>query len=234
MSDARAKLTVADRPNLKDVAASYLRDRIFAGRLKPGAKIDQDLLAAELGCSRLPVREAIITLAAEGLVDNIPRRGAFVAQLTQDDVLDHYIVFGTLSGLAAERAATSLSDEDLDRLEQINEKIKVSDDPEEQEELNFRFHQVINRAGASHRLTAVISLLATSMPSRFFEFTSGWGERASIEHAQIVEALRAHQPAVARDAVAGHLRSGGERAVEMLSASGFWDDEPAAATASSD
>lgn len=206
-------------------AAGYIRDRIFAGELRPGDKIDQDIVAQELGFSRLPVREAIITLGAEGLVDNIPRRGAFVARLTPDDVLDHYTIYGVLCGLAAERAAQTLADEDLAELEKLNRLMKRTEDPARQEELNFRFHQIINRAGSSRRLTAVLRMLANNMPSRFFEFTADWGTRAYTEHREIIKALKARDPAAARDTVAAHLRSGGEQGIHMLRAVGFWDEE---------
>lgn len=215
------------RPNLKDEAASHLRDRIFSGRLRPGDRIDQDAVAEELGTSRLPVREAIITLGAEGLVNNVPRRGAFVAPLTPDDVLDHYTIYGVLCGLAAERAAHTLDSDQLAELAELNRRMRRAQDPAVQEELNYRFHQIINRAGSSRRLTAVLRMMTDSMPTRFFEFTEDWGTRAYRDHRAIIRALEAGDGDGARVAVAAHLRSGGEQGVAALRAAGFW--EPAGA-----
>ena len=61
--------------------------------------------------SRLPVREALIELAHESLIDAVPRRGAFVARLDRADIVDHYRIFGLIAGLAASRAATALTEE---------------------------------------------------------------------------------------------------------------------------
>ena len=88
----------AIHPSLKDSAADYLREQILTGQLTPGTKIDQDEISAALGISRLPVREALIQLANEGLVDAVPRRGAFVASLERADIVDHYRVSSGLVG----------------------------------------------------------------------------------------------------------------------------------------
>lgn len=213
------------RPNLKDEAATFLREEIFAGRLKPGDRIDQDQIADDLGISRLPVREALITMAAEGLIETLPRRGAFVARLARDDVLDQYVIFGTLSGLAAGRAAETLTSDQLDELAALIAAMETSKDSASQEQLNFRFHQIINKAGSSRRLTAVLGQLAKTMPTRFYEFTEDWGERAIGEHQAILEALRTGDPRRAADTVSMHFRSGGEEAVKMLDSLGFWPSE---------
>ncbi len=210
------------RPNLKDEAADFLRDAIFAGRFRPGDRIDQDQIAADLGVSRLPVREAIITLSTEGLIDMMPRRGAFIARLTRDDVLDHYVIFGVLSGLAASRAVEVITDDQLDDLATLITAMGTSKDPVAQEQMNFRFHQIINKAGSSRRLTMVLGQLSKNMPTRFYEFTQGWADRAICEHQAILDALRSGDPRLASAVVAMHLRSGGEQAVKMLDSLDFW------------
>ncbi|TCJ31438.1 GntR family transcriptional regulator, partial [Parafrankia sp. BMG5.11] len=68
--------------NLKDEAASFIREAIVSRALPPRSKIDQDEVADALGISRAPVREALIELAQKGFVDAVPRRGAFVAEVT--------------------------------------------------------------------------------------------------------------------------------------------------------
>jgi DNA-binding GntR family transcriptional regulator len=88
VSDVRPVLA---RPkNLKHAVASLIRERIFSGGLRPGSRVDQDALAEAFGVSTMPVREALISLEAEALVVNVPRRGSYVADLTRDDVRDHY------------------------------------------------------------------------------------------------------------------------------------------------
>lgn len=220
------------RPNLKDEVAGHLRDLILSGRLRPGDKINQDGIAAQLGVSKLPVREALITLETEGLVENVARRGAFVAQLTPDDVLDHYAIYGLLSGLAAQRAAANLSEDALDRLAAIIDRMEASEDAKEQEELNFRFHQTINKAGGSRRLISVLRLLSSNLPTRFFEFTTDWPDRAHTDHRQILRALRSRDGDAAAAAMGEHLRGGGEYAARTLRSAGFWSDGQADGRAS--
>lgn len=214
--------SVVERPNLKDTVARRLRDLIFTGQLVPGSKIDQEEMAARLGVSKLPVREALIGLESEGLVDNIPRRGAFVAPLSRDDVRDHYNVFGLVSGLAAERAVETLSDEDLDRLQRLADQMEASTSAEDKEELNFRFHRTINLAGGSRRLRSVIRLLGKSIPTRFFVFAEDWSDVAMEDHRRILEALCARDPEGARRAVEDHLRDSADHAVRILEERGFW------------
>src|SRR5690606_9987065 len=95
------------RTNLKDEVARYVRDLILSGAVHAGQRIDQDEIAEQVGVSRLPVREALIILEAEGLIVNVARRGSFVAPLSPDDFFDHFEMYGLLAGIAAGRAARS-------------------------------------------------------------------------------------------------------------------------------
>ena len=216
---------LGEQPTLKDQVARHIREQVLSGELRPGHKIDQDALAGELGVSKLPVREALIVLEGEGLVDNIARRGAFVASLTPEDVLDHYAIYGMVSGLAAERATERLTDDDLAELEDLVGRMADTGDAQEQEELNFLFHKVVHRAGGSRRLNAVLRLLSHTIPARFFEFTTDWPDRANADHREILHALRARDATRSRELVFEHLRAGGEYAVRALESNGFWSDE---------
>jgi len=210
------------RSNLKDGVAAHVRARIFSGEWRPGSKIDQDQLAARLGVSKLPVREALITLESEALIENVPRRGAFVAELTTTDVRDHYNVFGIVSGLAAERAAQRVTDDDVDRLRDLAVAMENSTSAEEQENLNFQFHRIINICGASRRLRAVLRLLGNSLPTRFFVAHPEWADIGHADHRAIVSALERRDAAAAREAVERHLRDSADLAVTILSERGFW------------
>ncbi len=84
--------------------AEHIRRLIFEGSLRQGDHLRQDEIAAELGVSRIPVREAVIALDREGWLMIEPHRGAFVHGLDEDAVRDHYDVFGLIFGLTAQRA----------------------------------------------------------------------------------------------------------------------------------
>jgi DNA-binding GntR family transcriptional regulator len=213
-------------PNFKDMVAAELRQRIFQGHLKPGQKIDQDGLADEMGLSKLPVREALIMLEHEGLVENFPRRGSFVAPLTPDDIRDHYRLIAVMSGLAARRAAELISDEELRSLRDLMDKLEATADVSEQEKLNFRFHRVINQVGASHRLRSALALVVNTVPSSFFGGTE-WAQHAREEHKRIYAALSAHDPDASEQAVREHITWGAEVAVQHLMGAGFWADATA-------
>jgi DNA-binding GntR family transcriptional regulator len=212
------------RQTLKQEAAQYIRDQILSGALKPGSKIDQDRVADDLGISRIPVREAIITLEAEGMVETIARRGAFVAAITPTDIRDHYEMYGVLSGLAAKRSATQPDPGLPDRLSALIDKMRETEDPREQDRLNYEFHREVNLGGSSRRLNVVLRMLSTNMPTHFFEYNVEWQQHAETEHRAIVDAIREGDGDAAAAAVADHFRHVGEQAVHSLTKAGFWDD----------
>lgn len=162
------RLALRSHPNLKDKAAAYIRDEILTGRMRPGEKVDQELIADTLGMSRLPVREALIELTQECLVDSIPRRGSFVAHITEEDILDQYRIQGMIAGIGAERAARRLSDEELATMRALLEAALETDDAQEEADLTFSFHQVMLEAGASNRLFSILRLLYRSLPTDYF------------------------------------------------------------------
>jgi DNA-binding GntR family transcriptional regulator len=212
-------------PSLKDAAAAYLREQILTGRLKPGTKVDQDEVSEMLGMSRLPVREALIELAQESLIDAVPRRGAFVARLERADIIDHYRIFGIIAGLAANRAATALTDEQLRELRGINESFVRATDPEDEAHWNHEFHRMINRAGGSRRLASVLGLLSRSLPVRYFEFAPQWAEISAGHHALILAALEARDALEAQRLLEHHVAESGDLAVDILQEMGYWDNE---------
>lgn len=214
-----------ERPNLKQMVAGRLRELIFAGELRPGSKIDQDELAQRFGISKLPVREALITLESEGLVDNLPRRGSFVARLSRQDITDHYDVFGVIAGMAAARATTTLTAADLDVLDDLVVAMEKATSTAVQEDLNYRFHRLINRAGASRRMRSVLQLLGKSIPTRYFELISGWAETAHTQHREIIAAFRRGDAEAVQQAVERHLRDSAQHAVHILEQRGFWEGE---------
>ncbi len=209
--------------NLKAMAAQEIRRRVFSGRLRPGAKIDQDALADELGISKLPIREALITLDHEGVVEHIARRGAFVARMTRDDIRDHFRVFGLVSGLAAERAAKNLSPASLQALADHAERMEAEPDPAAKERLNFEFHRRINYAADSRRLVSLLGMLSKTVSHGFYEAHEDWSGKADDDHRLILNALAARSPARARTLVEKHFAEAGERAVALLEKQGFWD-----------
>lgn len=207
---------------LKEEVAAHIREQILSGKNLPGSKIDLDEVSALMGVSKLPVREALIQLESEGLIESRTHRGSYVAMTTPDDVRDHYHIYGLVCGLAATRAATTMSADELDKLESVCERMEASDDQAVLQDLNVEFHRLVNRAGSSRRLLAVLRYLAHSLPGRFYEFAEGWSHDANQHHREILGHLRARDGQAAGRAMSEHTRLGSEYAVKLLEERGFW------------
>ena len=115
------KLNLDNYKPLRDVVFENLREAILEGKLKPGQRLMEVQLAEQLGVSRTPVREAIRKLELEGLVVMLPRKGAYVANMSLKDIMDVLEVRASLEGLAAYLAAERISDEDIKKLKDISE-----------------------------------------------------------------------------------------------------------------
>ena len=194
---------------------------IFNGQLTAGQRIPQDEIAAELGVSRLPVREAISTLQLDGLVVVEKYRGAFVLPISHMDIEDHYEVFGHTHGIAAARAAKKITASDLDELRGLNEQLSMADDLTLQHKLNWEFHRNINVIGGSRRLQSVIGGLARQIPRSFTASFPPASPRALIEHKTILGALEAGDGEAAAVACIAHLRSEAKYIIDMLEGRGL-------------
>lgn len=212
------------RSSLKDTVAAYIRDLIFNGYLMPGERIDQDAVAETLGVSKLPVREALITLEAAALVDIIPRRGSFVAQITKDDLVDHYRIYASIEMIATERAAETLNPADLEALYRNIKAMRTSPDGAVREKLNHDFHRIINKAGGTRRLDVLIKGLEAMMFADFYRADDGWTDRAATDHQRIAEALERHDGKTAAEHMRQHIIDGGAYAIDVLEQRGFWQD----------
>ena len=112
-------------PNsLHDEAASRLREQIFAGALPPGSFLDEAALCERLAISRTPLREALKVLVAEGLLRHEPRRGCFVAEITERDVQEIFPVIALLEGRAAYEATERAGAADIAALEVLHRRLR--------------------------------------------------------------------------------------------------------------
>ena len=175
-------------------ASEVIRQAIVDGRLPPGRRLKEEELARELGMSRTPVREALLILESEGLVESIPRRGATVRTYAVGDLDDVYQLRALLEGYAARRAATRISEEDLARLDESCDRFdrlrgeEVLDLVKE----NVRFHSVILEAAQSTRLAGLVrSVIEIPLVYKSFYWYSA--EQTLISqhyHRRLARALR--------------------------------------------
>jgi DNA-binding GntR family transcriptional regulator len=176
-------------------AGEVIREAIIDGRLPPGQRLKEEELARELGMSRTPVREALLTLESEGLVESIPRRGATVRSYAVGDLDDVYQLRALLEGYAARRAAARISPEDVARLEESCnrfDRLRAEDDLLDLVKENLLFHGVIHEAAASDRLVALIRKVI-EIPLVYKSFYWYSPEQKLISqhyHRQLTRALR--------------------------------------------
>ena len=150
---------MTDRGSLSRVVSDQIRGRILDGTLKPGERLVEDRLSAELGVSRVPVREALRGLSAEGLVTLLPRRGATVVEVTPESVAELVEVRALLEGLnaklAAQRHAPEIVEQLKDTLRRGNEAAKTGT-AEELAHLNAEFHERLAVASRNTVLSEVM------------------------------------------------------------------------------
>jgi DNA-binding GntR family transcriptional regulator len=210
------------RRSLSREVADYVRHQIVTGALRRGEKIPQDEVAGQLGLSRLPVREALIMLAGDGLVELRARRGAFVAEISRADIEDQYAIYGVVHGLAAARLVVAPNKEEvIAQLAALNERLKNADRSELMQ-IGAEFHRVINFTGGSHRQRTVLRALVRSVPAGFFE-VDGSSELALNGHIEILNAIRGDDSDVALTACAKHLKDEAQLVIQQLERRGFWE-----------
>jgi DNA-binding GntR family transcriptional regulator len=150
-----AEASRAPRQPLGQLVADGLRRAILAGRYAPGERLVEDRLAEEFGGSRVPVREALKTLAGEGLVALTPRRGACVADLSRDDIEALVEVRAMLEGMTARLAARRRDPDILAQLRDVlarGDAAAASGTTAELAALNREFHEQLARAGSNRVL----------------------------------------------------------------------------------
>ncbi|NWF55347.1 MAG: GntR family transcriptional regulator [Syntrophaceae bacterium] len=188
-----------------------LKRIILEGQVGPGEKLNEGDLAAALGISRTPIREAINRLEKEGLVDIFPQRGAFVVQFTEKDVYELFLIRENLEGLAARLAAEKITPASLAKLEACVEGFQEpfqDRDIQRYSREDLKFHQTIVLLSDARRLIQLVSALHDHI--RMFRLTTrGLSDRmkASLaDHRQIIEALRKKSPDEAEQRMRQHLQ----------------------------
>jgi DNA-binding GntR family transcriptional regulator len=131
--------------NTAALIADALRSAILQGKLRSGQALRQDEIAAEFNVSKIPVREALVQLQAEGLVDLIPGRGALVSHLSIDEIAEIYTIRRALEPLALERAIPNATRADFLKAEHILDEIDHVEDLMLWAELNWEFHAALYR-----------------------------------------------------------------------------------------
>ncbi|CAI7976806.1 GntR family transcriptional regulator [Frankia sp. Hr75.2] len=219
--------------NLKDEAASFIREAIVSRALPPRSKIDQDEVADALGISRAPVREALIELAQKGFVDAVPRRGAFVAEVTVEDIEDHYEVVALVSGMTTRRAVRKLTPLETEELARLHREIATTEDEARRRSLDRRFFQIIATAGKSPRLDAILEFLGGVLQGSFYYDAPAWVDNEAKYRERLLDAIQADDVVTATRTSEEHVRSCAAVTIEHLRSRGYLPPAPPASPAAS-
>jgi DNA-binding GntR family transcriptional regulator len=220
-----------DRSSSAQRVALYIRSLLFHGELRSGERVPQDEIAEALGCSRQPVREAVIALEHEGLVTVEPHRGAFVNPLTADTFRDQYELFGSTLAIALTLAVERGGAPFVDALAAAQQRMAGAADIDAFDAANDAFQSLIITTAASARLRAVLRVLSGIVPGNFFEEVPGSRAIQLSGTSVMVQALGAGDPARAAAACRDTMREQAAAVIALLERRGFFAlQDPGAGT----
>lgn len=218
------------RPQLSEEVAAHIRSQIMSGTLRPGTFVRMDETAAELGVSATPVREALVSLRGEGLVEQVPNRGYRVGELCREDIDDIFWLQGTIASKLARRAARVITSAQVEHLTELNARLRdqvARADAEAVESCEFEFHRFINKIAGGSKLAWFLFGAIRYTPARLYASDPTWGEESVRSH----EALIAAFGRADLDAVGEQMRrqfvDGAERLIAHLERVGLWARGPA-------
>jgi DNA-binding GntR family transcriptional regulator len=216
-----AEIIPIPRAALHEQVAHRLRQMLVENRILPGAKLNERELSEVLNVSRTPLREAIKMLAAEGLVELLPNRGAIAVALTEADVLNTFEVMAGLEAQSGELAAERITAAELAEIKAMHFEMLAAytrRDLPNYYRLNAAIHNAINAAAKNPVLASTYAQVNARLQA--LRFRSNQDEekwKAAVkEHEQMIEALEARDAAGMRRVLLDHLANKRDVVVQQL------------------
>ncbi len=200
------------REKVGEVVAARIRDRIIAGEFVEGEPLRLVALSERLGVSTTPIREALAILERQGLVNGETNRGFTVAKLSSRDISDVYRLAGFIQKILAERAASLLSDHDLDGLDLLDAQMReatAAGDTRLASDNNHRIHRAIGLAADSPLLVRFLRETTPFTVRRNDPNLPGWADQRMEGHGVILRALRMRDGVLAGELMESHLLASG-------------------------
>jgi DNA-binding GntR family transcriptional regulator len=225
---------VNERLNLSARARLAIEDDILTGRMKPGETVDERAIAARLGMSRTPVREAIQQLAESGLIEVRPRQSALVKSLDPAVILELFEALAGLESLVAGLAARRITAAEVEALEALQaeaEPLVRARDFTSFQRLNLAFHRAIYAASRNAWLGNETNRLRSRVtPYREWLFEKiDRLARSQAEHGELIAALKAGDEASARRLMRTHEQIDSDRLIDFMLANRGSEPQSAAA-----
>ena len=207
-----------DSVTTSELIAQKLRHDILSGKLKPLQPLRQDEIAAQMGVSKIPTREALVQLKTEGLVVLHQNRGAVVAEFSPDDVTEIYDMRAALETLALERAIPKMGKADFVRAEGLIEIMDDEHDALKWSELNWEFHAMLYRPANMPRLLEHIRMLHSNVARYVVHYLTSvdYHAEAQRQHRLILQLCRDGNIAQAMPQLAAHLTQAGKKIARFL------------------
>ncbi len=208
---------------LRDMVFDVLMSAIMQGQLSPGERLLEVQLADEMGVSRTPVREAIRRLELEGFVVMVPRKGAYVAGLSINDVEEVYEIRTVLETLAVRLAAQRMQPADYAQLDDLSEKMRATwqeGNVDNWVSLDASFHELLYKFSRNKRLVAMMNNIMEQLSRyRIISLANVEVRHNSLsEHQELIEALKRRDSEAAATAVAMHIENTKQSLINMLKA----------------
>ena len=210
------------RQSLTSAVADKLRDQIIRGEILEGAQLRQDAIASQYQVSRIPVREALRQLDAEGLIAIVPNRGAVVPALSPDDVEELFSIRALLEPEVLKLSIPHLTEEDFAEadavLREYISELRRDDHVSSWGRLNWQFHSILYSRANQPRFLAIIRNVNNSGEryTRLQLYLTHGMKRANEEHHQILQFCRQRDVAQACKLLRRHIEYAGESLKQAL------------------
>lgn len=210
--DSNLKVSVNEYLPLRDIVFNSLRKAILKGELIPGERLMEKQLAEKMGVSRTPIREAIRKLELEGLVIMVPRKGAEVAMITEQDITDVLEVRAALESFAVKMACSRMDQQNINDMLAVNDAFMGAakrNDVETVIKKDVEFHDTIYRATGNKKLIAMITNLQEQIYRFRVEYIRQMDDFSTLmsEHEEIVNAIVNKDSLKAQEVATQHIEN---------------------------
>lgn len=205
--------------NTPEAVAAALRYAILQGRLRSKQPLRQDQIAEHLGVSKIPVREAMVQLKAEGLIVFVPNRGFVVSELSPAEVEEIYLMRMALETVLLQRAIPNLRGTDFIRAASVLDISEIEDDRTKWSDLNWEFHATLYQAARLDRIISTVEVLHNNVARYLLIYLGSLSalDVSQSEHRNLLDACQKRNTADAIRILQQHLRRASDRLVAFLS-----------------
>ena len=196
--------------NSTDSAYTYIKNRILEGIYKPSEKLVETQLAKEIGVSRNTLKNALLILEKENLIEIEKNKGAKIKSFSLEEIKNFLEIREALEGIIAKTAAANISNENIGKLESILNQMKClleQDKFDDYSQMNKVFHQVIYDCSKNQQAVEMVLVIKAQLTRYHFRtiLIPGRTKSSLEEHTEIVEALKARDPERADAALRNHI-----------------------------